>query len=381
MSDTAGLYIHIPFCSRKCPYCDFYSSTDVNLIPDFLKALFSEMRLRSGALPAYDTIYLGGGTPSLLSIDNISQIIENAYRLFNVASDAEITVEVNPGTISLDKLKGYRSAGINRINIGVQSFEDENLKFLGRIHSSKETIYSIKSARKAGFDNLGIDLIYGIPGQDRKTWLPDLNTAVESGAEHLSCYILTYESGTKMDMERRRKKFKPLSDKLITDLFETTINFFSIKGYYQYEISNFALSEKNSTINRQSKHNIKYWLSIPYTGLGPSAHSFENGIRFWNFSDTLKYIKITAKGNVPVEKREFLSEEQQIIEAIYLGLRRTEGIDTNFFDKKFSVKFNNKFKSVILFLQTRGLLKVDKNRCALTKKGMIFHESITAMFL
>jgi len=136
MPDPAGLYIHIPFCTRKCPYCDFYSSTGVKLIPEFLNALFSEMHLRSGSLPEYDTIYLGGGTPSLLSIHNISQIVENAYRLFNVASDAEITVEVNPGTINLDKFKGYKSAGINRINIGVQSFEDEKLKFLGRIHSS-----------------------------------------------------------------------------------------------------------------------------------------------------------------------------------------------------------------------------------------------------
>ena len=231
MNKLAGIYIHIPFCIKKCPYCDFYSITDQSLKQPFIEALIREMQMVSSHPLVCDTLYLGGETPSVLKAKNIERIIENAYRLFNFLHDTEITIEVNPGTVTTEKLKGYQSVGINRINIGVQSFNDEFLDFLGRIHSSNDADLTIRGARKAGFDNIGIDLIYGISGQTKKTWLSDLRKAVGFEPEHLSCYMLTYEKGTPLDRDRRQGRFKPLAGSLLGELFETTMEYLTAHGY------------------------------------------------------------------------------------------------------------------------------------------------------
>ncbi len=375
-SQPAGLYVHIPFCIKKCPYCDFYSITDLSLKETFIGALMQEMHMNCDVSLKFDTLYIGGGTPSVFGAKQVDAIIEKAYRLFKILPDTEITIEINPGTVKLDKLKGYKSSGINRINIGVQSFQDKNLSFLGRIHSSIDAKLAIKWARKAGFDNIGLDLIYGIPGQSEKTWLLDLKKAVEFGPEHLSCYMLTYEQGTPLDKERQKGGLNPMDDSLVCNLFETTIEFLSTCGYAQYEISNFAQSSSN-----KSRHNWKYWSFIPYMGFGPSAHSFLESERCWNCRSVKRYIKDLNTGKMPVEEREVLSKEQRMIEAICVGLRKTEGIDIDIFNKKFGVSFNRIFGEIINNLKEKGYIQFAQNRCSLSIKGMLFLDSITSMFV
>ncbi|MBU4463376.1 MAG: radical SAM family heme chaperone HemW, partial [Proteobacteria bacterium] len=363
-----------------CPYCGFYSISDLSLKKAFLKALMGEMRILGNIPFVFDTIYIGGGTPSVLTAEDIGKIIEATRQFFRISADVEITVEVNPGAVDQERFAGYKRVGVNRINIGAQSFQETNLKFLGRIHSEKHINPAVKWARKAGFDNIGLDLIYGIPGQTMKSWLLDLQKAVDLRPEHLSCYMLTYEPGTPMDKDRQEARFCPLPDNLAGDMFESTIEFLSANNYVQYEISNFALVQSYKRDN-MSRHNRKYWLSAPYIGLGPSAHSFVEPVRYWNTRSVTKYIKDVNGGRLPIDGKEILSREQQMIEAISLGLRMTDGIKTDAFDKKFDVSFKKIFAETIAYLEKDGLIKLAENRCSLTRKGMLFADSITSMLI
>ena len=379
-SQNAGLYIHIPFCVRKCPYCDFYSETDLALKPRFLKALMDEMeRVPHGGL-CFDTLYIGGGTPSVCESDEIGQLITNAFQSFKILPDSEISIEINPGTVTLEQLKGFRKAGINRLNIGVQSFQQTHLDFLGRIHSAEEVGQALHLVRQAAFDNFGIDLIYGLPGQSEKDWLLDLQQALEYQPAHLSCYMLTIENGTPMKSDLKRGRFEALSEDGIRELFETTIVFLEDNGFFQYEISNFTRLEADRDANI-SKHNLKYWTLAPYIGLGPSAHSYIESQRSWNVSDLDLYIRKIESGELPVGGKELLTLEQQRMEAIYLGLRMTRGIDLAAFKKKFGINFIETFEKLIASLEKDNHLKVTKSRCAVTKKGRAFLDSITAMFI
>ncbi len=324
----------------------------------------------------FDTLYIGGGTPSVFDAENISKIIETACHSFTIIPGTEITIEANPGTVTLGQLRDYCSAGVNRINIGVQSLADANLDFLGRVHSARDGCLAIEWARKAGFDNLGIDLIYGIPGQTKKTWLSDLNKAVEFEPDHLSCYMLTYEPGTPLHNNLQKGLFCPMDEIAEADLFETTIEFLCDNGYMQYEISNFARS-----VSKRSGHNQKYWSGVPYRGLGPSAHSFTGTERFWNHCSVEKYINRIDAGRFPIEGKEILTREQQIIEAVYVGLRKTHGIDIRRFDGKFGVSFNRTFGEAICCFEEKGLIKTDSECCLLSRKGMLFHNSIVSFII
>ncbi len=379
-SQNAGLYIHIPFCVRKCPYCDFYSVTDLALKARFLKALTAEMELVSHGGLCFDTLYIGGGTPSVYESDEIDHIVTNAFQSFKVRADSEITLEVNPGTVTLAQLTGFRKTGINRLSIGVQSFQQTNLDFLGRIHSSDAAGQTLNFARKAGFDKVGIDLIYGLPGQSEQDWQLDLQQAVDYQPAHLSCYMLTFENGTPLNRDLQHGRFQPLSEDRIRVLFETTIDFLEDNGYFQYEISNFARIEKDRTAN-VSRHNLKYWTLVPYMGLGPSAHSYIESQRHWNVASLDQYINEIESGDLPVAGRELLTIEQQRIEAIYLGLRMTRGIDLAFFKKKFGVDFMETFKEVTTALEKDNYLQVTKSHCTLTRQGRAFLDSITSMFI
>ena len=379
-SQDAGLYIHIPFCVRKCPYCDFYSVTDLARKASFLKALIAEMELVSHGGLCFDTLYIGGGTPSVYESDEIDLIVTNAFQSFKIRADSEITIEVNPGTVTLEQLTGFRKAGINRLNIGVQSFQQTNLDFLGRIHSSDEARQTLYFARKAGFDKVGIDLIYGLPGQSKQDWRLDLQQAVDYQPAHLSCYMLTFENGTRMDRDLKNGRFQPLSEDRVRVLFETTIEFLEDNRYYQYEISNFAKIKEDREAN-VSKHNLKYWTLVPYRGLGPSAHSYIESQRYWNVASLDQYIKEIESGGLPVAGQELLTIEQQKIEAIYLGLRMTRGVDLVFFKKKFGVDFMETFKEVTSALAKDNYLEITKSHCALTRKGRAFLDSITSMFI
>lgn len=370
-----GIYVHIPFCQKKCAYCDFYSLTDLTLRQPFVESLLQEMALVTSHDVLSDTLYFGGGTPSVLTPRQIEPLMQQIRSLFTLTPDAEITMEVNPGTVSRDYLNFLKQIGINRINIGVQSFSSDTLEFLGRIHSPGQATQAIQQARKAGFDNIGLDLIFGIPGQNASAWQDDLKTALVFAPEHLSCYILSFEKGTPLDQMRKTKTFERAPERHIADLFRITQQILEDAGYEQYEISNYA---RNGTGGKtwRSRHNLKYWSFAPYTGLGPAAHSYTAPFRHWNVRDVGLYTAILARGHLPIQEREKTTIEEQITEALYLGLRTSDGIDTAHFEKTFQMDFNQEYGEILKALHEENLVIVENGRCALTREGMLFHDSI-----
>ena len=328
----------------------------------------------------FDTLYIGGGTPSVFSPEEIGRVIDSALKQFNIAADVEVTLEVNPGTVAYEQLIGYLDAGINRLNIGSQSFQDANLQFLGRIHSSRDSIQAFDWSRQVGFDNVGLDLIYGLPEQTRENWRMDLEHALKLNPEHLSCYMLTCEPGTPLHRDLRAGRYHPLPDGKVRELFNLTVEYLEKNGYVQYETSNFARKFKADTTRYISRHNFKYWTSAPYLGFGASAHSFIEPQRCWNLSDVDKYIQEIEAGHLPVEETEVLTAEQLIMEAIYLGLRTFNGIDVEEFNQKFGLDFLQIFHQTITELENEGMIQKEQNRVRLSRKGMSFQDSVTAMF-
>lgn len=375
-----GIYIHIPFCLKKCAYCDFYSLTDLALQQPVVEALLQEMALVDTHDALSDTLYFGGGTPSVLTPSQVETLTRQACRMFTLTPGAEITMEVNPGTVTQNYLNFLRQIGINRLNIGVQSFRRDTLAFLGRIHSPDDATQAIMYARKAGFDNLGLDLIFGVPGQDASSWQDDLKKALIFSPEHLSCYMLTIEKGTPLDQMRKINTFKVPPEKRVADLFRITQQLLSDAGYEQYEISNYAKRHINGWTWR-SRHNWKYWSFAPYTGLGPSAHSYAPPVRYWNVRHVGRYTTKLSQGRLAIEEREKTTTGQQITEAIYLGLRLSDGIDTAHFKKSFRMDFNQHFGDALEALCDENLVILENNRCALTPKGMLFHEGIVKRLL
>ncbi len=376
----AGIYIHIPFCAQKCLYCDFYSVTDLSLQDAFIKALEQEIAATKSRL-LFDSLYIGGGTPSLLPARQIGRIIACIYRQFNLDASAEITLEVNPGTVTRETLKAFRESGVTRLNIGVQSFQDDSLRWLGRLHSALEAKNAILWARTAGFDQIGMDLIYGIPGQSRHMWTADLHQAISLYPEHLSCYMLTCEPDTPLDRMRQRKEFTAMPDEDVCGLFETTVAELAENGYPLYEISNFARKDsENPHINR-SRHNQKYWSGAAYLGFGPAAHSFLCPVRYRNHRNIGTYLADAENGRLPVAEKETLTLQQQLMEMVFLGLRTREGISTQQFDDKSGRSFETLYQDLLTDPELKAFFGLTPERCALTLQGMIFLDSIAAMFV
>ncbi len=277
---SSGLYVHIPFCKTKCPYCDFYSVTDATLISAYLAALDAEARLYRDQFPAFDSLFLGGGTPSWLGEAQLAALMKNLRRHFTFAPDSEITLEANPDDITADKLALFRDLGINRLSLGVQSFDEAELRFLGRRHTARQTEAAIDLIRAAGFTNLGLDLMYGLPGQTLDAWLKTLETALSFAPEHLSCYQLTLAAETPLrtPMARRvaRGELSLPDEETQREFFLLTANFLTARGYLHYEVANFARQgpQAGSLCHYCCRHNLKYWTRTPYLGLGPAAHSF-----------------------------------------------------------------------------------------------------------
>jgi len=378
---NAGLYIHIPFCLSKCPYCDFYSVADLSLKPAFLKALLSEIRL-SGRQPLpFDTVYLGGGTPSQLDPGEVREIIDTAKRYHRLLPGAEFTLEMNPGVIRPRQLSELKDIGINRINIGVQSFQDDLLRFLGRVHSAEDSNRTIQSVRDAGFESIGLDLIYGLPGQSRTDLLDDLQNALAFQPEHLSCYTLTYEPGTPMGRQKQSGAIEPLPDRRLADQMIATADYLRANGYERYEISNYAKPDPSGQHLNRSRHNLKYWNHVPYLGLGPSAHSYVPPVRRWNIRDVSRYIDNLAEGELPVGGEEQLDRQQQIVEWIYLGFRQTDGLIIERFNQAFECDFLQRSSEALKPLEEDGMLIVDGTSCRLTEKGMQLLDSVVERFL
>ncbi|MFO7886336.1 MAG: radical SAM family heme chaperone HemW [Desulfobacteraceae bacterium] len=374
MSENYGCYIHIPFCLRKCPYCDFYSISDLSLYPGFVRALLTEIKLRQADC-CIDTIYFGGGTPSLADPGDLEKILFSIHENFNVAESCDITLEVNPGALPREFLRSVRSLGVNRLNIGVQSFNDDKLRFLNRIHSAGDAEQAILTARASGFDNIGIDIIYGVPGEEKALVAADLNTGLRFFPEHLSCYMLTFEPGTPFYRRMTQGRIHPLDEASSAALFKFTSRHLEKKGYLHYEISNFAHNR-----NLRSRHNRKYWHMAPYIGLGPSAHSFDKGVRSWNFRDVIQYTAALEKGRLPVMERESISREQKLVEMIMLGLRTSNGVDIKKFEALSGQKFSCVFDSLLKPLMTRGLGGIKNDRFSLTLEGMLLLDSIVSQF-
>jgi oxygen-independent coproporphyrinogen III oxidase len=394
---STGLYIHIPFCVKKCRYCDFYSCTDLDLIKPFTAELQQEMHSGDTLLnwqnipakPAYptqlskvspeceafDSLYIGGGTPSVLPADRVVEIIETAKTQFDLLPDSEITVEVNPDSVSRDWLQAVRDAGVNRVNIGVQSFNDDYLNWLGRIHSADQAIKAIEATRDTGFTNIGLDIIYGLAGQEQEQLKQDLAQALSFSPEHLSCYMLTYEPGTPLTLDLENRDFKKLPDQRASEFFMFVSELLQQDGYEHYEISNFARSPK-----ARSRHNQKYWHRVPYIGLGPGAHSYNGAIRSWNRPDLGAYISAFTPDRPLKPEREALTREQHMTESLYLGLRLAGGIDISLFNREFDVDFEELFSAAIDIWASTGHLQISPANCALTLSGWLFHETIAADF-
>ena len=367
----AGLYIHIPFCLSKCGYCSFYSIQSVNLIPEYIAALKKEIKYYSNVFSSFDTIYIGGGTPSLLSAVQIDDLISAVNKYFDIDRQAEITIEVNPGDVSFDYFQALRKSGINRLNIGIQSFDDKILRLLGRRHSSLEAIAAIEAARAAGFDNLGIDLIYGTHGQGIKSWINNLKKAVSYKPEHISCYQLSLGDKTPLYKKYSSEGWQLPDEKTELKLFLTTAKELENAGYMQYEVSNFARFDKF-----KSRHNQKYWQHVPYLGLGPASHSFLDNKRWWNKAAVKTYLNEIAQGKMPLENTEILQPEQMQLEALFLGLRTKSGIDLKRYKTKYGVDLLAEKRKIIDELIKNKLVELKKGFLRPTRAGMAIADSL-----
>jgi len=367
-----GLYIHIPFCLSKCPYCDFYSSTSISAVPDFLDALCKEMEMYSTRFNPFDTVYIGGGTPSLLSPQQLKNILIKVKEKFNLLSNTEITIETNPADLNRSFLESMRESGINRINIGAQSFDEKVLDFLGRRHSVKQAISSVGASRKAGFHNIGLDLIYGVPGQDIESWLDTLKQAVAFSPEHISCYQLTLEAKTPLGIRVQAGEFPILGEELQHEFFIKTSEFLEGAGYLHYEVSNFARGKEHT-----SRHNQKYWDHSPYLGLGPAAHSFQWNQRWWNHRSLDQYLAAINAGNLPVEERETLTAEQLGLEALYLGLRTKKGISLQDFQKEYHYDLLAEKEKILSKLEEEGFISIQDGTLTPTQTGLAIADSLS----
>jgi oxygen-independent coproporphyrinogen-3 oxidase len=360
-----GLYVHIPFCRSKCPYCGFFSIASLSLVPAWLDALEKEVSFYRDLFETFDTLYLGGGTPSVLALKDLGRVMGILFESFDFDPDTEITLEANPGDLTPEKIRGIRRLGVNRVNVGVQSFDDRVLSFLGRRRTAGQAEQALADLAAQGFENTGLDLIYGIPGQSLKEWIGTLRHALTFQPSHLSCYQLTLEPKTPFAKMRDAGEIEPLEEERESAFFLATSRFLEGKGYIHYEISNFA-----GTGARFSRHNRKYWNHTPYLGLGPSAHSFFEGARWWNLRSVRKYARALKEGMPPIEGYEYLTAGQLRLEAVALGLRTREGIDLK------EILDGAPSSGPLSLLQKSGFVKLENGRVLPTRKGFLVADSL-----
>ncbi len=369
----SGIYLHIPFCKQKCHYCNFYSLASLKYRDVFVSALLKEMRLRENYLPDkhINTIYFGGGTPSLLSTGEINRIIREVETLFDLDSQAEITLEANPDDLSPRYLKALKqNTNVNRLSIGVQSFFDDDLEYLHRVHDGNHARKAIETAKQTGFDNMTIDLIYGIPTLTEEKWKKNLALFFDNDIPHLSSYALTVEPQTALEILIKKHKLKNTSENQSVRDFEILMEKTRQHGFEQYEISNFALP------GFYAKHNSTYWLGGYYLGLGPSAHSFNGFSRQWNVKKLKKYIGAETTEAIVLEK-EILSEQQRFNEYILTSLRTSWGCSTEHIRHSFNAKYEAWFlKNVRKYLEQKKVVQKGNNTYVLTDSGKLFADGI-----
>lgn len=376
MNQTA-IYIHVPFCDHKCIYCDFYSIITSDNISGFLQSLKKEILFYSERYSEgreIISIYFGGGTPSLLQPDQIGSIISEVKKYFTVSTDAEITMETNPGTVTPSKLAEFKDTGINRLSIGIQSFDDQDLKFLTRIHDSSTAKETVINAKQSGFNNVSIDLIFNLPGQTLEKWLKNLNEALKLPIKHISAYSLILERGTILNKMVLDGKVKLQDDDYDADLYRNTISLLSSNGFSQYEVSNFAQN------GFECIHNLAYWTYKDYIGLGPSAHSFVDKKRWWNFSSLRFYMAaINQHGNAE-RHSEILSSDQMLDEYIMLSFR-SGGINFQALEEKFGGTWLKENYGYLEMLKSKNLIRMNSEMASLTADGYAVCDEIVKILL
>lgn len=374
-----GLYLHLPFCISKCPYCDFnsYQLKEDNQISSYISALYQEITTYSKKLKKSNikTIYLGGGTPTILSGVQIYNILEFCKSKFTIDKDAEITIEANPGTLDGEKIKLLIESGINRLSLGAQSFNNLFLKKLGRIHNTQDIIDSYYLARKEGFNNINIDIMFALPDQTTEDLQITLKKAISLKPDHLSLYNLTIKPGTEYYKKYKKGKLKLPNEDEDYDMYNWAIKFLEESGFEHYEISNFARPYK------RSMHNLIYWQNKPYLGIGAGAYSFIKGYRYMNYESPARYVKEMMSGKLPVDNGEKLSLRKRMIETIILGLRTKDGVGYIKFKARFGVNLNDIFSEQVIKSVNLGLLQKDDYRIKLTKKGIFLANTVFREFV
>ncbi|MDH3256933.1 MAG: radical SAM family heme chaperone HemW [Nitrospinota bacterium] len=376
--DPIGLYLHIPYCLHKCGYCDF-NSHNINEaeMESYVRALLMEME--QAAKGAKDrrvtTIFFGGGTPTTLPFADLARILEACRRHFQVDPEAEITCEANPATIPQTDLAQLREAGFNRLSIGVQSFDQDELKRLERVHSVDEVYLTVERARQAHFENLSLDLIFGLPGQTASRWESNLQKAIDLDTDHMSAYNLTIEPDTVFYKQQSQGQLTMPPDDFQRELFEITIDTLTKAGYEHYEISNYAKPGK------QCRHNLNYWVDGDFIGLGAGASSAFNGERYKNVNLPARYIAQINQTQTAVESRETPDRRQRMGEAVMLGLRLKQGLNLNTFAKQFGISFHDAFGDTVTRLGKMGLIELRNGQAALTREGLFLADSVIVEFI
>ena len=365
-----SIYIHIPFCLKKCLYCDFLS---VPYLEDSAHCCIDTIVKEASCIHKdmlFDTLYIGGGTPTVLHKELVDELLKGVFSIARFKKGYEATIEANPETVDSEKLDNLIFRGINRISLGVQSFKDHELFELGRIHSSSKAKEAFNKARKAGFQNINIDLIFGIPGQTLASWIETLSEAVAIGPTHISTYCLTVEFETLLYTKVKQGQTSLTDDEELLQMYEAAINLLESYGFVHYEISNFALP------GFACRHNMNYWNRGTYYGLGPSAHSFVKNQRFHNTKDILKYIRDGKVGIFCPEALEVITDKEALHETIFLGLRKSEGINTKNVKKQYGIDFNKRYEEQIAELLEAELIEMTGTHIRLTRKGLFLSNEV-----
>jgi oxygen-independent coproporphyrinogen-3 oxidase len=369
----AGIYIHIPFCKQACHYCDFHFSTQVKSMGDMLPAMRDELNARRTYLEGetIETIYFGGGTPSLLPSDDLKRLLDDIYRYFPVIEKPEITLEANPDDLTYHKIIELARTPINRLSIGIQSFRNEDLQWMNRAHTSAQADFSVKCAQDRGFENITIDLIYSIPGLSERDWLENVRKAVDLQVQHISAYSLTIEPKTAFGNQLAKQELQPMDDQTSGNQFMTLVNELNRCGFEQYEVSNFCLP------GMQSKHNSAYWLGKKYLGIGPSAHSFNGASRQWNAPNNPLYTQGWMTGN-PVFEIEMLDDRTRLNEYLMTRLRTSWGIDLDYIRNTFGVDLWHAENDYLQQLLQDGLMMKENSLLILTTAGLLRADRIAS---
>jgi oxygen-independent coproporphyrinogen-3 oxidase len=355
-SEQSGIYIHIPFCSQACRYCDFYFTVSQQYRDDFVEALLAEIRLRKSPLtPGIGTVYFGGGTPSRLSIPMIEGILSALHGAFSLAPHVELTLEANPDDLTPAYLRALRSMGVNRLSVGIQSFHQQDLDLMKRSHDAQQALRVIPDARDAGFSNINMDLIYGVPGQGPGQWEFNLEQTRKLDPTHLSAYHLSFEEGTVFDHWRKKGRIQPLPDESSVRMYRMLRSWSKATGFEHYEISNLARE------GQRSRHNLLYWTGHPYVGLGPSAHSLDGEKRSWNAASLKTYLAALGRGQVPLES-EVLSPRDRYHDYVITSLRCTEGADPEYIGQRMGPQFAGHFLMEAKRMEEEGYLLQEGGR-------------------